>query len=71
MRRQADARTDLDPPETPLSGDIAACSLAVTHTERQNSKFSTWAAMYKNTAQPTVRRTVAGDRYATNNVLSS
>jgi len=35
MRRQADTRTDLDAPETPLSGDIAACSLAVTYAERQ------------------------------------
>ena len=36
MRRQADTRTDLDAPETPLSGDIAACSLAVTYAERHD-----------------------------------
>jgi hypothetical protein len=30
-----------------------------------------WAAMYKNTARPTIRWTVAGDRYAVNDVLSS
>ena len=40
MRRQADTRTNLDPPETPLSGDIAACSLAVTYAERHDSMSS-------------------------------
>jgi hypothetical protein len=39
---------------------------------RQNSEFSTLAAMYKNAVPLTVRRpTVAGDRYAVNGVLSS
>jgi hypothetical protein len=39
---------------------------------RQNSEFSTLAAMYKNAVPLTVRRpTVAGDRYAVKGVLSS
>lgn len=42
----------------------------LTREMRQNSEFSTWAAMHKNTAGPTVRRTMARDRYAANNVLS-
>jgi hypothetical protein len=37
----------------------------------QNSEFPTSASMYKNTARPTLRRTVAGDCYAVNDVLSS
>jgi hypothetical protein len=37
MRRQPDTRTDLDAPQTPPSGDIAACSLAVTCAERHVS----------------------------------
>ena len=37
MRRKADTRTDLDAPETPLTGDIAACSLAVTCAKRHDS----------------------------------
>ena len=37
---------------------------------RQNSEFSMWARMYKNTAQATVRLTVDGDRYVANDVLS-
>jgi hypothetical protein len=41
-----------------------------THQERQNSEFSMWATMYKNTAQATVRLTVDGDRYVANDVLS-
>ena len=44
MRRQADTRTDLDAPETPLSGVMAAYSLAVTHAERQKSAFARAAA---------------------------
>ena len=38
MRRQADTRTDLDAPQTPLSGDIAACSPAVTYAERPRAE---------------------------------
>jgi len=42
------------------------------HHRRQNSEFSTLAAMYKNAVPLTVRRpTVAGDRYAVKGVLSS
>jgi hypothetical protein len=38
---------------------------------RQKSEFSTLAAMYKNTAQPTVRRTAPGDHYAAGDVRNS
>jgi hypothetical protein len=37
----------------------------------QNSEFPTSAPMDKNTAWPTLRRTVAGTCYAVNDVLSS
>jgi hypothetical protein len=42
----------------------------LTPCMRQNSEFSMWATMYKNTAQATVRLTVHGDRYVANDVLS-
>jgi hypothetical protein len=42
-----------------------------TDSSRQNSEFLIWAAMYKNTAWPPVRRTVAAYRYAVNDVLTS
>jgi hypothetical protein len=69
MRRQADTRTDLDAPETPLSGDIAACSLAVTYAERQKRIFTSSGAMHMN-IQP-VRRAVTGDCYAANDAKGS
>jgi hypothetical protein len=54
----------------PASGDNHSMP-DLAHDTRQSSEFSTSAAMYKNTARPTVRWTVAGDRCAADGVLSS
>jgi hypothetical protein len=45
--------------------------LALARDMRQKSEFSTLAAMYKNTAKPTVRRTAPGDHDAAGDVRNS
>jgi hypothetical protein len=51
--------------------DHPAGKVTRTPDQRQKSEFSTLAAMYKNTVQPTVRRTASGDHYAAGDVRNS